>query len=202
MTEMQCALRGANNERVALSDVSVRATLRNLLSEVTVTQTYRNTEEKNIEAVYTFPLPLDAVLLDFDVRLGERVLRGMIVEKKQAEKQYEDAVASGDSAVMLEMLEPGLYTMNVGNLLAGETAIITVRYALVYRWSGDALRVMIPTTVAPRYGASTHQPHRRRRRRSSSRTSFRSSSRSSEVCVMRNCIHRRTPCNSRPAKID
>ena len=139
--------------------MSVSATLRDLLGEVTVCQTYRNDEDVNIEAVYTFPLPLDAVLLDLRVTIGDRTLTGVVVEKKAAEEKYEDAVAAGDAAVMLEAIEPGLYTMNVGNLLPKETATITFVYAIVYRWVGDTLRLSLPTTIAPRYGASPHAPH-------------------------------------------
>ena len=159
MSPLASVLTGVRGERIALSDVSVSATLRDLLGEVTVCQTYRNDEDVNIEAVYTFPLPLDAVLLDLRVEIGGRTLNGVVVEKKAAEEQYEDALADGDAAVMLEAIEPGLYTMNVGNLLPKETATITFVYAIVYRWVGDTLRVSLPTTIAPRYGASPHAPH-------------------------------------------
>jgi Ca-activated chloride channel family protein len=159
VSPLASVLAGARGERIALSDVSVSATLRDLLGEVTVCQTYRNDEDVNIEAVYTFPLPLDAVLLDLRVEIGGRTLKGVVVEKKAAEEEYEDAVAAGDAAVMLEAIEPGLYTMNVGNLLPKETAIIRFVYAIVYRWVRDTLRVSLPTTIAPRYGASPHAPH-------------------------------------------
>jgi Ca-activated chloride channel family protein len=159
VSPLASVLTGVRGERIALSDVTVSATLRDLLGEVTVRQTYRNDEDVNIEAVYTFPLPLDAVLLDLRVEIGARTLTGVVVEKKAAEKTYEAAIAAGDAAVMLEAIEPGLYTMNVGNLLPGETAAITFVYAIVYRWAGDTLRVLLPTTIAPRYGASPHAPH-------------------------------------------
>ena len=159
MNHMASGLSGLEGERIVLRDVAVSAVLRDLLAEVTVSQTYRNDESENIEAVYTFPLPLDAVLLGVAVVIGGRVLQGIVVEKTAAEAQYEEAVASGDAAVMLEELEPGLYTMNVGNLRPQEPAIITVRYAMLYRWVGDQLRFFLPTTVAPRFGASPHLPH-------------------------------------------
>ena len=63
MNKLASALTGLEGERVALCDVSVSAVLQDLLADVTVSQTYRNDERVNIEAVYTFPLPLDAVLL-------------------------------------------------------------------------------------------------------------------------------------------
>jgi Ca-activated chloride channel homolog len=158
MSNPASALTGPAGERVALCDVRVTAALRDLLAEVTVSQTYRNDESINIEAVYTFPLPLDAVLLDLEVHIGGRVLKAVVVEKKAAEERYEDAVQDGDAAVMLQAIEPGLYTMNVGNLLPQESATITFRYAMLYRWSGDRLRIFLPTTIAPRYGDSLHQP--------------------------------------------
>ncbi|MBV6417433.1 MAG: hypothetical protein CMLOHMNK_02133 [Steroidobacteraceae bacterium] len=160
MNQLASALTGLEGERVALCDVAVSAVLQDLLAEVTVSQTYRNDEHTNIEAVYTFPLPLDAVLLDLEVDIGGRVLKGVVVEKKAAEEKYEDAVEAGDAAVMLEAIEPGLYTMNVGNLLPQETAKITFRYAILYRWAGDRLRFFLPTTIAPRFGESPHLPHR------------------------------------------
>jgi Ca-activated chloride channel homolog len=159
MKSLASALTGIAGERVALCDVAVTAALRDLLAQVTVAQTYRNDERINIEAVYTLPLPLDALLLELQVDIGGRVLNGIVVGKQEAEEAYEDAVDSGDAAVMLQEIEPGLYTMNVGNLLPGEQATITFTYAMVYKWNGDRLRFFLPTTVAPRYGASPHQPH-------------------------------------------
>ena len=159
MNKLASALTGLEGERVALCDVSVSAVLQDLLAEVTASQTYRNDERVNIEAVYTFPLPLDAVLLELEVEIGGRLLKGVVVEKKAAEEKYEDAVEAGDAAVMLEAIEPGLFTMNVGNLLPQETAKITFRYAILYRWAGDRLRFFLPTTIAPRFGESPHLPH-------------------------------------------
>ncbi|MEW5880420.1 MAG: VIT and VWA domain-containing protein [Pseudomonadota bacterium] len=159
MNKPASALIGLKGERVALCDVAVTAALQDLLAEVTISQTYRNDERTNIEAVYTFPLPLDAVLLDLEVDIGGRVRRGVVVEKKAAEEKYEDAVEAGDAAVVLEAIEPGLYTMNVGSLLPQETAKITFRYAILYRWTGDRLRFFLPTTIAPRFGESPHRAH-------------------------------------------
>lgn len=159
MNPQASALSGRAGERIALCDVAVSAVLQDLLAEVTVSQTYRNDEATNIEAVYTFPLPLDAVLLDLTVEIGARHLKGTVVEKRQAEERYEDALQAGDAAVMLEEAEPGLYTMNVGNVLPQEVAKITFRYAVVHRWAGERLRFFLPTTVAPRYGRSSFAPH-------------------------------------------
>lgn len=141
---------------VAFKGMSVKATLKDLVAEFSVEQRYRNDTDTNIEAIYSFPLPLGAVLLGMDVEIGGKSLTGRVVEKKAAVRQYEDAVTDGDSAVMLRESAPGLYTMAVGNLMAGEAAIIRYRYALLLSWQGDRLRLLVPTTIAPRYGNPAH----------------------------------------------
>ena len=143
-------LKTIDGDSVPLLGLNVDVDIRDLLSEVMVTQTYRNEESVNIEAVYTFPLPLEATLLELTVTIGERVLSGQVIDRKEAEESYEEAITDGDTAIMLQQVEPGMYTMNVGNLQAEETAVIRFRYVMLQRWSGDHLRFMLPTTIAPR----------------------------------------------------
>lgn len=146
-------------EAIVLLGVNFEIELHDLLESVTISQTYRNDEQANIEAVYTMPLPLDATLLDMQIQIGERTLRGEVRRRGEAQDAYEDAVDAGDSAWMLEESAPGLYTMNVGNLLPGEEARIEMRYARLLRWTGEELRIHVPSTIAPRYGRPHLQPH-------------------------------------------
>ena len=145
-------LKARDGRAIVLENVSVVAEITDLFSQVTMAQTYRNSEELNIEAVYTFPLPVDATLLDFRVRLGEKEMTGVVVAHEEAEECYEDAITDGDTAVMLEQSGEGLLTASLGNLLPGETAEITLVYGQFLRWNGNLVRFMMPTTLAPRYG--------------------------------------------------
>jgi Ca-activated chloride channel family protein len=155
-------LRTSENVAIPLEGVGIRGVLRHLTAEITVEQHYTNRRATNIEAVYTFPLPIGAVLLGLELDIGGRRLAGIVVERTLAERRYEETVSGGDTAVMLEQSGAGLYTMNVGNLMAGESAVIHYRYALVLSWQGDCLRLVLPTTLAPRYGDPLHSgllPH-------------------------------------------
>jgi Ca-activated chloride channel family protein len=160
--EIEALLRDKTGAAIALKGVAARVNLRGLLGEVEVEQRYLNTKDSNIEAVYTFPLPMGATLLALEVEIDGRVLSGQIVEKQQAEAAYEDAITDGDTAVMLQDAGPGLYTMNVGNLLASESCVIRYRYGMPLQWQGEHLRLLLPTTIAPRYGTPSPmemQPH-------------------------------------------
>ena len=142
----------AQEEPVCLRAVSVRAKVHDLLSQTRVTQVYENSESGPIETVYTFPFPVDGVLTGVEVKIGERELFGRAVEKRAAEQEYEECLVKGDSPVMLERLESGLYTLNVGNLLPGERAEISVEFVEVLRVARGAVRYELPTTLGVWYG--------------------------------------------------
>lgn len=153
MTNVTAAvLEPVGEARIALESVDVQALLQGMLSEVSVMQSYRNEEDSSIEAVYTFPLPMDAVLLELSVTLGGKVLRGIVQPLAGAEACYEEAIESGDSAVLLQQVGPGIYTVNVGNILPGEPAVVRFRYSRLHSLKDGRLRFHVPTTIAPRYG--------------------------------------------------
>ncbi len=145
-------LESVDGAEIILESVDVRAHLQGLVSRVTVTQTYKNLQNTNIEAVYTFPLPSDAVLLDLSLELNGKTLRGAVKRNEKAEENYEDAIVDGDSAVLLKKSKLDLFTINVGNLLPNERTTVQFEYAQLHYWQGDSLRFHLPTTIAPRYG--------------------------------------------------
>lgn len=148
-------------QKQILEKVTVEVLIEGLLAATTVTQTYRNPETQDIEAVYTFPLPPRAVLVGLHVTIGNRRLKGVIRERGGAAADYEDA---GDGAVMLERIDDGLCTMNVGNILPRTQVEVTFTWAEILRWQDATLRYTLPTAVAPRYGepaaglAAHHEP--------------------------------------------
>jgi Ca-activated chloride channel family protein len=145
-------LMGRDGRSAVLEAVSASGDLRGPLLEMTVTQRFRNPFATNLEAVYRFPLPWGAVLLGVEVSLNGQRMTGAVVERRQAEARYETALAEGDSAILLEHNHDGSYGLNLGNLLAGETCAVTLRYAQVLRFEQAGLRLVIPTLIAPRYG--------------------------------------------------
>lgn len=141
-----------SGELIALRSVDITAKLTGVLSEVEIKQHYQNSTTTNIETVYTFPLPIDAVLTSLEIEINGELLQGRVKANRAAEEDYEDAIVNGDTAVLLSKISDGLYCINLGNLLAGEAAVITFRYAQLHQWQGKRLRFYLPTTIAPKYG--------------------------------------------------
>jgi Ca-activated chloride channel family protein len=162
MKDETAILRSTRGETMSLLGVTARGKAVGLHFELAVEQRYRNATGRNLEVVYTFPLPLNAVLLDLEVRLGGKTLKGVVVEKSTGEARYEEALDKGNTAILLEQAGDGLYTVNFGNLMAGEEATIAYRYAERLHFEHGSVRLTIPTVIAPRYGdpkAAGLQPH-------------------------------------------
>lgn len=140
-------------EKMPLLGVTARGVISGELFELEVEQRYRNDDDnKNIEAIYTFPLAPRAVLLGIEFELNGNTLTGTAMEKRHAARKYEKAIDKGNTAILLEKTSEGLYTVNLGNLMAGEEAVVRYRYAEPLVWEQGQLRVVIPTAIAPRYG--------------------------------------------------
>lgn len=133
----------------ALHSVDVGMTLCGFLSAVTVTQVYRNLETVPIQASYTFPLPIDAVVLRVTMTLNGRQHRAVVTSKDDAAQGYEGALSEGNAAARLSNPKPGLYTATVGCLLPGERAELCVHYAQLHMVQRGRVTLRLPTTVVP-----------------------------------------------------
>lgn len=142
----------STGERLTLERVRLEGVLDGALFEATVIQQFHNPHDEHLEVVYTFPLPWAAILLGVQVQLGERQLEGVVVEKAQAEADYEGALAEGNTAILLEQNADGSFTLNLGNLAPGERCTVRLRYAQVLPFEQRSLRLLIPTVIAPRFG--------------------------------------------------
>jgi Ca-activated chloride channel family protein len=150
------ALRTSNaSDRVALRGVRVHARLAGMSQRTTVEQTFVNLEPRAIEAVYTFPLPEGAAVCAFEVITGDRVLTGVVEESDNAIEQYDDAIADGHGAFLMEQERPDVFTVRVGNLKPRQAATIRLTYVCALDRVDREIRVAFPTTVAPRYVTAT-----------------------------------------------
>lgn len=128
------------------------ARLDGLLFELSVEQRYQNITDRPMEAVFTFAVPLHAVLLGLELELGDRKLEAVAMPCVAATERYEKAIDAGNAAVLLESRGNGQWTVSVGNLKPNETALIRYRHAELLEANRGYLRMTVPTVIAPRYG--------------------------------------------------
>lgn len=123
-----------------------------LMAKMAIEQKYTNTFDTNIEAVYTFPLVSSAVLLNVEIKINERILKGQIVEASEADERYDQAITDGDRAIMVEKDSAGVYTVKVGNILPSDDITVIFEYSELLSWRQNRIKLSIPTVIAQKYG--------------------------------------------------
>ncbi|MEE8523527.1 MAG: VIT and VWA domain-containing protein, partial [Thermoanaerobaculia bacterium] len=149
--ELIRGLFSGDRREIPLEGVKIDARWTGLATQVTVAQRYHNREAVPVEAVYVFPLEEGAAVCGFEARIGDKVVRGRVEERDKAFEIYDDAMADGHGAFLLDQERPNVFTASVGNLRPDETVEIRITYVALARYEGSAMRLTIPTTVSPRY---------------------------------------------------
>ena len=116
-----------------------------------VTQTFFNTVEEAIEAVYTFPLPNGGAVTDMRIKMGDRIIVADIKELEQARVEYEEALAKGQTAALMVQNRGEIFEISVGNIHPGESITVEVTVHDTVDRDGNEATVRIPTYVKERY---------------------------------------------------
>ena len=134
-----------------LIHTDVQAQVSGNVARVEVTQTFENPFEDPLEAIYVFPLPDEAAVDDMEIRIGDRVIRGEIKPREEAQAIYQQAIEEGRTAGLLEQERANIFTQSLANILPGEQIDVTIRYTESLAFEGDHYEFVFPMVVGPRY---------------------------------------------------
>jgi Ca-activated chloride channel family protein len=150
-------VKDVNPTPIPLVGVSVEALLKDFSARVVVSQRYQNREERPIEAVYVFPLEEGAAVCGFEAVIdGVRVV-GEVQEKEKAFETYDNAMAEGHGAYLLDQERPDVFTASIGNIPPGREVLVRITYVAELTIEEKAMRFALPTTVSPRYAPQEDQ---------------------------------------------
>lgn len=136
---------------VPLKGVAVEVDVKDAASRVSVTHRYRNEEKVPVEAVYSFPLEEGSAVCGFEAEVDGRRITGRVEEREAAFDRYDEALAGGHGAFLLDQDRPNVFTASIGNLRPGSEAVVRLSYVAELSRTGDRLRLMLPATISPRY---------------------------------------------------
>lgn len=134
-----------------LEHTNVNAAVTAYIATVHVEQRYRNPYGEKIEAVYVFPLPQNAAVTEFLMVIGERRIRGIIREREEAERIYQEAKHQGYVASLLTQERPNIFTQSVANIEPGKAIEIDLTYFNTLAYHDGAYELAFPMVVGPRF---------------------------------------------------
>ena len=153
VTQGALRVRQADNSVVEcpLKHTDVAADVSGFIARVKVTQTFYNPFKDKIEAVYVFPLPHGSAVDDMTMVIGDRRIVGLIRKRDTARAIYEQAIAQGRTAALLEQERPNIFVQSVGNIDPGQEIRIEISYLDVLEYDMGEYTFHFPMVVGPRF---------------------------------------------------
>ncbi|HJU65387.1 MAG TPA: VIT domain-containing protein, partial [Gemmatimonadaceae bacterium] len=140
-----------------LQRTEVNVEIGGFLARTVLDQTYVNSFERAIEAVYVFPMPSLAAVHDFEMEIGSRRIVGVVRRREEAERIYQEARARGQTASLLTQERPNIFTQSVANIDPGGTVRIRITYFERLSYENGEYAYVFPMVVGPRYVSGTPQ---------------------------------------------
>lgn len=146
---------GTALESFPLKETDVSININGVIAETYVTQVYSNTGETPINASYVFPASTRVSVHGMTMEIGDERITAAIKEKEEARQEYERAKSQGKSASVLEQQRPNVFTMDVANVMPGDTVRIELHYTEMIETVDGTCRFVFPTVAGPRYASPT-----------------------------------------------
>jgi Ca-activated chloride channel family protein len=94
-----------------------------------VEETFYNPNDAQLEGVYLFPLPPEAAVSSFAMRIGGKEVTGEVLEKGKAREIYEGIVRQARDPGLLEYIDRGLFRASVFPIPARGGVDVTIEYS-------------------------------------------------------------------------
>lgn len=145
----------ADGRALPLVATHLRAECAGGLARYVLEQTFVNVHAETLRVVYKLPLPADGAVSGYAFQIGMRTVSGRVDPKEIARERFEQAIAEGKTAAILDQERADIFTQEIGNIPANETIVarITVDAPLAWLPEGE-WEMRFPTVIGPRYMAT------------------------------------------------
>ena len=143
------------NKKIPLKSSHVEAHIHNSIANIKYSQTYTNTNKDNsIECIYKFPCDPYFSVTGMHIKLDDKEIDAVIMEKEEAKEKYDDAIAAGHTAAKINYDEniPDIIELAIGALMPEKTVTIDVHMVakcdvIMYGY----FSFIFPVNFIPRY---------------------------------------------------
>lgn len=158
-TEARLELFTADGPTAALSratDVAIE--VHGLIARTRVMQTFVNHSGDWVEGRYVFPLPAGATVDALRVTLGERVIEGVVREKRTAREAFAQARDTGRGAGLVERHRGNLFSTRLTHIAPGERVEVEIGFGQPVSYRHGEFRLRFPLATLPRYANQPGAP--------------------------------------------
>lgn len=111
-----------------IKEQDVRVTINNSIAVTQIDQVFVNTENRQVEALYTFPVPREASVSNFSMWIAGKEMVGEVVEKERAREIYNSYKRQRRDPGLLEQVDYKQFEMRIFPISAGAEQRIRIEY--------------------------------------------------------------------------
>lgn len=137
---------------LTIEEHTAQVTINNGVAVTEVTQVFRNTENRQVEALYLFPVPEGATVANFSMWIGGKEMIGEVVEKQRAREIYDSYKRVRRDPGLLEQVDYKNFEMRIFPIEANAEQRVQIAYYQELAFDHDWATYVYPLATAPRAG--------------------------------------------------
>jgi len=114
--------------QLEMVEQKVEVRIRDLTAVTEVEQVFRNRLRRQVEGTYLFPLPADAAVSDFTLKVGGKVVHGELLDADKARAIYRRIVLKLRDPALLEFVGQRLYRAKIFPIPAGGRVKVSLTF--------------------------------------------------------------------------
>jgi len=134
--------------KIQTQDVDVR--INNGVAVTTVDQVFKNTEQRQVEALYTFPVPKGASVSNFSMWINGKEMVGEVLEKQRAREIYNSYKRVRRDPGLLEQVDYKTFEMRIFPINAGAEQRVQITYYQELEFDHDQALYVYPLATVTR----------------------------------------------------
>src|SRR5881394_732464 len=127
-----------------------QVTINNGIAVTKVTQVFHNTEKRQVEALYTFPVPRGASVANFSMWINGKEMVGEVLEKQRAREIYDSYKQQKRDPGLLEQTDYRTFEMRVFPIAAKAEQKVQVTYCQELDFDHDWATYVYPLATQTR----------------------------------------------------
>ena len=141
-----------------IEEHSVNVTINNGIAVTEVTQVFRNTENRQVEALYTFPVPKGASVAGFSMWINGKEMIGEVLEKERARQIYNSYKQKRRDPGLLEQTSYKTFEMRIFPIGPRAQQKVMISYYQELDFDHDRATYVYPLATVTRRGVN-HRVH-------------------------------------------
>ncbi|MEM7263806.1 MAG: VIT domain-containing protein, partial [Planctomycetota bacterium] len=126
------------------------------IAKTRVEETFTNPNPRQLEGTYIFPLPPNAAVSNFKMKIGGKDVAGEVLERDKARSIYEGIVRQAKDPGLLEYIDRGLFRARVFPIPARGNVEVTIEYSETITRTGGLAEYRYPLDTG-KYSAGNYE---------------------------------------------